>query len=107
MSNGYQSELTPEQKVDALYDFIVAYKTAHDGNSPTLREIEASEDAPYNSTSHASEALRKLEERGQIRLAGAGRARSIEVVGARWVPPHDRDDVEDYLETRELMGWDF
>ena len=79
--------MTPEKKLDALFRFIYNYKAAHDGNSPTLREIKASEDAPYKSASHISDALRKLEERGLIRLGPKGATRSIEVVGARWTPP--------------------
>ena len=68
----------------ALYRYIVDYKRAHDGNSPTLREIVDAGLA--SSTSVADYRLAALEEAGLIRRPCSG-ARTIEVVGATWSPP--------------------
>jgi SOS-response transcriptional repressor LexA len=67
----------------AILHYIIKYKTAHDGNSPTLREI--CRDCGVSSTSVADHILRNLESRGKIRLNSEGsRSRQIEVVGGRW-----------------------
>ena len=99
-----QKGMTPEEKLDALFEFVCEYKAAHDGKSPSLREIEASGDAPYNSTSHISSALRKLEERGLIRLGPKGATRSIEVVGARWLLPEEMVNLEQYVKRTATLA---
>jgi SOS-response transcriptional repressor LexA len=67
----------------AVYAFIVQYKFAHDGNSPTVREIM--ENCHISSKSVASSQLQKLEHDGKIRLGiQSKRARSICVVGGQW-----------------------
>lgn len=71
---------------DKLFAYIVRYKAAHDGNSPTMREIVGAGVAGA-STSVASYTLHALEQQGRIRLSGTTQARSIEVVGGRWLPP--------------------
>jgi len=64
--------------------YIICYKAAHDGNSPTIREI--CDECGVSSTSVAAYNLEKLERAGKIVLAGGG-ARGIQVVGGRWVAP--------------------
>lgn len=84
MTQEYTKEAARERECK-LYDAIVEYKRAHDGNSPTLRELMAP--ANYASVSAVSNALGRLEKQGLIKLIGKGKARRIEVVGARWTPP--------------------
>ena len=67
-----------------VYDFIVRYKRGHDGSSPTIREIMATCD--ISSTSAVRHVLEALQFEGLVKLHS--RARSIEVVGAQWTPPH-------------------
>ena len=68
----------------AIYDFIVSFKMAHDGNGPTMRQVAEAIPNPYGkppSTSVISFHLKKLEEDGRI-VRGEG---GIEIVGGRWV----------------------
>lgn len=64
-----------------IFEFIVDYKRAHDGNSPTSREIV--EGAGISSTSVVHYHLGALEREGKIRL-GDSKSRRIEVVGGEW-----------------------
>lgn len=67
----------------AMFEFICAYKTANDGNSPTVREIMSACGHPSSSTVWVH--LNKLERQGLIELPKAlGTARSIRVVGGQW-----------------------
>lgn len=72
--------------VEGVYEFIVAYKCAHDGNAPTFREIQ--EGCGISSTSMVLYYLDKLEKRGLIRRPeppiGSRYALKIEVVGGKW-----------------------
>ena len=72
--------------VESVYNSIIAYKRAHDGNSPTFREIM--EDCGISSTSVVLYYLNKLEQRGLIRRPeppiGNRNATKIEVVGGKW-----------------------
>jgi SOS-response transcriptional repressor LexA len=64
-----------------IFDFIVAYKKEHDGNSPTSREIM---DATYvSSTSVVHYHLYVLERDGKI-IQNRRTSRSIEIVGGTW-----------------------
>lgn len=63
-----------------LFNYIVRYKTAHDGNSPTIRHLAAEFDV---STSVIAYQLSRLVAQGRIRRAG-GVACAIEVVGGQW-----------------------
>ncbi len=67
-----------------IYYCIVQHKVAHDGNSPTIREIAAACDIA--STSHVYYWLARLAGAGWI-VVRDGRRRAIEVVGGRWIPP--------------------
>lgn len=71
-----------ERARDRIMSFILAYKTAHDGNSPTNREIADATD--LTSTSVVAYHLYKLQEFGKILLPGHGKTRHIEVVGGQW-----------------------
>jgi len=65
-----------------IFEFIVNYKCAHDGQSPTVREIADGLNIPSTSVVHFH--LRKLEELGTIEIT-AGQSRGIRVPGGRWV----------------------
>lgn len=64
-----------------LFNYIVAYKRAHDGNSPTLRQMMRG--IGVNSTSVVHSHLRGLERAGLIRRV-KDCPRSIQVVGGQW-----------------------
>jgi len=63
-----------------VFEAIVAYKRAHDGNSPTIRGLSECVGRAYSVIYHH---LQALERGGLIRLEG-GTARQICVVGGRW-----------------------
>jgi SOS-response transcriptional repressor LexA len=66
-------------KKDEVYDFIVEYKTKHEGNSPSFAEIM--EGCQLNSTSQVNYYLDQLEIEGRIRRDGV---KSI-YIGGKWV----------------------
>jgi SOS-response transcriptional repressor LexA len=68
-------------RLKQLFDFIVRFKTEHDGQSPTVRECMT--ELGTGSTSYVSYCLDKLERKGLIRFRES-KARAIEVVGGRW-----------------------
>jgi SOS-response transcriptional repressor LexA len=70
--------MTPTSYAE-IYNFLVAYKTAHDGNSPSIREI--CEATGFASTSHVAYILTQLERHGKIKVTGV---RQIAVVGGEW-----------------------
>lgn len=77
---------------DRVYGYLMAYKQASGGDSPSRREIR---DALELSTvSLVTYYLDRLEAEGLIRIGRDGnaarRARLIEVVGATWTPPGGR-----------------
>lgn len=67
-----------------IYRFIVDYKAQHDGNSPTIRQIQRA--CGVNSTSVVVSLLDNLELQGLIRRPrnGTDKSRNIEVVGGAW-----------------------
>ena len=69
--------------------FIIRYKMAHDGNSPSIREM--GDACGVSSTSVVAYNLEKLERAGKIEIDGS---RGIQVVGGRWVPPAEVQPVE-------------
>ena len=80
------SLLNYSDRLGRVYSYIVRYKIDHDGNSPTIREICAA--CGITSTSAVNYTLEKMERAKLIRLPKAfKRARSIEVVGGKWLPP--------------------
>lgn len=74
--------LSPARK--QIFNFIVKFKRAHDGNSPSLRQIA---DTFGHSTSTVNYHLRLLETFGLLQLGGDGQSRMISVVGGTWVAP--------------------
>ncbi len=69
--------------LQTIFDFIVVYKCANDGNSPTIREIGQA--CGISSTSFVSNILARLERQGLIRLPKVcGVSRHIHVVGGQW-----------------------
>lgn len=72
-------------RLGQVYAYIVSYKMDHDGNSPTIREICTA--CGFSSTSVAYYNLHKLERAKLIRFRKAYRARQIDVVGGKWLPP--------------------
>ncbi len=69
----------------AVLNFIVAFKTANDGNSPTLRDIMAA--TGISSTSVTAYILRGLQAKGLITVDDG--FHRITVIGGRWTytPP--------------------
>ena len=68
----------------AVLDFIIGYKSQHDGNSPSTRQIAAA--LGGMSTNTIAKRLASLLEMDRIRMPEgiAGAARCIEVVGGEW-----------------------
>ena len=64
----------------AVMDYIVKYKTANDGNSPTIREIMSG--CEIGSTSIVSYILRDLQDEGKLRVIDG--SRGIMVTGGHW-----------------------
>ncbi len=68
----------------AIYAYILAYKTQHDGNSPTVRQISAE---CHVAISVVHYHLRRLQEAKLIALPESGSARHISVIGGSYQPP--------------------
>lgn len=78
-----------------VYQHIINYKRAHDGNSPTLREL--GDIMGGKSTSVIDHHLKHLVALGLIRLRNTGAvSRGIEVVGGQWTykQPADFDKID-------------
>jgi len=80
----YEGMDTPPSTSDLVYAFLVRYKQDHDGNSPSIREIA---EACKLVVSGVQIQLARLMMEGKIVIAEQGRSRSIEIVGAPWLPP--------------------
>lgn len=65
-----------------IFQWIVSYKTHHDGNSPSL--VELMQGCDISSRSVALYQLHRLHKAGYIRLTDQHRSRSICVVGGEW-----------------------
>lgn len=77
--------MTNETIVDEIYRYIVAYKQAHDGNSPTIRQIQ--ERCDVSSTSMVNHYLERLQQAGRVQIVDkpdGSKGRHIAVVGGRW-----------------------
>ena len=75
----------PSPKERAVYAFIVSYKRAHDGNSPSDREI--GDACEISSTSTVDYYLKNLAGMGKIEFASNRKSRRVQVVGGAWTPP--------------------
>ncbi len=67
-----------EHTRDRIFDYIVRYKRAHDGLSPSAKYLA---EVCYVATSTVRYHLYRLEGEGRIRLVKGG---GIEVIGGRW-----------------------
>lgn len=76
-----RASLTGDAARRRLFDYIVAYKESHDGNSPSSRQM--ADEANICSTSVVHFHLRALESQGKIRVI-RGCSRQIVVVGGSW-----------------------
>lgn len=69
-----------------ILEYIVAFKTDNDGNSPTIRQI--CDYLGSNSTSEINRHLNRMAEKGLIkRNTKCGQSRMIAVVGGTWSAP--------------------
>lgn len=80
-----------------IYRYIVDYKLRNGGDSPTRRDIVDAINVPLSMVNYY---LARLEEEGLIRVGTGGRARAIEVVGGRWLPPIEGVTVDDIMAAR-------
>ena len=80
----YTDNPSGQRRRDALYEFIVGYKTDHGGASPTVREMALALDTVVSVIHYHLNVLDKL---GRIRLVrGSGQAmRHIAIPGETWV----------------------
>jgi SOS-response transcriptional repressor LexA len=74
--------MNAQPRRDRILQFIIAYKSDFDGNSPSVEEIMAA--CAISSKSIANYHLRQLAKGGLIRLPERKQARSITVVGGEW-----------------------
>lgn len=73
-------------KYQQIYNFIVEFKSANDGNTPTYRQI--ADACGVSSTSMVSSYLFEMEKVGMIerKRQGNGMAKIV-IPGARWLAP--------------------
>jgi SOS-response transcriptional repressor LexA len=71
---------------ELIFNFLVRYKSKHNGNTPTTREIAT---ACCLSVSTVKYHLAQLQIQDRIRVL-AERPRQIEIVGSSWSPPGSR-----------------
>lgn len=88
-SNKPRTEKPLSERQRTILAFIVAYKEATQGHSPTIREIGRATD--ISSTSIVNYNLNQLEARGYIERTGNCVARDIRIPGARWIAPGEPD----------------
>jgi hypothetical protein len=68
--------------IQKIFRWIVAYKTQHDGNSPSI--VELMHACGISSRSVALYQLHRLQDAGYIRLTAYRQTRSICIVGGEW-----------------------
>ena len=66
-----------------VFQFIVRFKHTHNGNSPSMLEIERGTCA--SSRSHVHYVLKKLEDAGFLKMGENQRSRGIQIPGTEWV----------------------
>jgi SOS-response transcriptional repressor LexA len=95
------SDKTPVNEIpstrEQIFNYLIRYKKAHDGNSPTNRQIAA---ACHVSPSTVAHHLGRLERANRIRLS-EDEYRNIEIVGAAWLPPADRSTAEEGQDSQD------
>lgn len=72
-----------------ILDYLIQYKTDHDGNSPTFRQIMSA--CGIKSTSVVSYYLQRMKVDGLIKLNPGHKG--IEVIGGKWT--YERPEEED------------
>ncbi len=70
------------KKAEAVFNFIVQFKRDHDGNSPSIREIQ--QGCRISSTSMVEFYLDCLVDDGRISMADHFKSRMISVTGGEW-----------------------
>ena len=79
-----------------VFNFIVRFKRSHNGNSPSMYEIEKGTCA--SSRSHVHYILRKLEDAGFLKMGENQRSRGIQIPGTEWVITKQyREPALDYV----------
>lgn len=68
----------------AIFQWIIRYKIAHDGNSPSYGDLMR--DCHISSRSVVNHILTTMERAHCIKRSG-GAKRGIEIIGAQWTPP--------------------
>ena len=85
---GRRRRTTMSGRQRAMLAYIIDYKAATQGHSPTIREMMAA--IGVSSTSSLIYSLRGLAERGCIELVrDGGKTLDIRIPGARWVGPDE------------------
>lgn len=74
-----------DQRLDALYDYIVAYKRENGGRSPTRQLL--SEALGFSSTAVVQGYLLRLAADRRVVLGRDGRHCAIGIPGERWLAP--------------------
>jgi SOS-response transcriptional repressor LexA len=77
---GYMSDASTRDKI---FNFIVKYKSEHDGLAPSNKEMAQ---ACFISISSVKHHIFMLEREDRIRVKGR---RAIEVTGGNWKPPQE------------------
>lgn len=77
-----EPKVTPKQI--RIFQEIVAFKEANDGNSPTVRYLA---NKLKCSVSVIDYYLSRLEDKGLIERIGDIKSRNIHVVGGKWIAP--------------------
>lgn len=70
------------ERSENILRFVIDYKQAHDGISPTIREIQA--ETGITSSSLVKFYLDGLQKRGAIQYIGDNLSRGIMVTGGEW-----------------------
>lgn len=74
-----------DQRLDALYDYIIAYKRESGGRSPTRRQL--SEALGFSSTAVVQGYLLRLAADRRVVLGRPGDHCAIAIPGERWLAP--------------------
>lgn len=79
-----QKKSKPFDRIDSVFDYIVQYKLANDGNSPTIRQICSA--TGISSTCTARYNLEKLKSDGALDfiLSEYGTVQGYKIVGGYW-----------------------
>ena len=74
-----------------VWSFLRNYMVEHLGAPPAVRDIQ--EGVQARSTASVQASLRRLERQGRIQRGRYGRARTIQIVGARFVLPEEAEPL--------------